>query len=675
MRLLLLPGIWLLNRLRYPRKFLLIALILMAPLLTVGYLLQNDMADRAAFIAQEREGLGYLNGLRKPLELLQQHRGLAAGLLAGDKRFAPRLTAKTQAVDTAMEQLVKARQVAVGGRDVAQAVQRLQAQWQALKTDMPSLDSAGSFQRHTALISDLLALIDQVAEDTNLDLDASLESYYLVDLVVHRFPELAEAMGQARGLGAAMAARGARDQATAIRLAVKQDRLDEHLKALEHDASRAQALRPELAVQLGPVLEQAKTRVRAFGDMLETRLLGSSGISASADEIFATSTQAIDAVFKAYDQLVPALDTVLADQQGHFSRIRWLAVSAMGLALLVIVYFFIAFYLSVMDSIDQIEQASGRLAAGDLTARFRLHSRDELNDVAGALNGMAEGFERVVKQVIQSTQQVASAAEELSVVTEQTAGGVARQRADTDQVASAMSEMSATVREVAGTTSQAAEAATGAREEASAGHAVLQQSIEAVTDLSQAMEEAASVIEALARQSDEIGGVLDVINAIAEQTNLLALNAAIEAARAGESGRGFAVVADEVRSLAGRTRHSTEEIQGMIERLQQGSGRAVEVIEGGRRHTAQTVEKAHRTGEALEAVLQRVATISDMSTQIASATEQQSSVAEEMSRNINSIADVSEQTATASEQTAQASQDMSRLSQELMQMVSHFVVA
>lgn len=228
---------------------------------------------------------------------------------------------------------------------------------------------------------------------------------------------------------------------------------------------------------------------------------------------------------------------------------------------------------------------------------------------------------------------------------------------------------------MADNTNSAADSANTAHAEAQSGHAELNEMISKVASLADALEKAGQVIRDLQDKSKEIGSVLDVINGIAEQTNLLALNAAIEAARAGESGRGFAVVADEVRSLAGRTQNSTEEIQSTIERLQKGADEAVQAVEDSRTRSGESVDMAHTTGRALESVLQQVAAINDMNTQIASATEQQTSVAEEMSRNVNSISDVAEEAATASEQTAESSQNLSKLSQELLESVSHFRVA
>ena len=178
----------------------------------------------------------------------------------------------------------------------------------------------------------------------------------------------------------------------------------------------------------------------------------------------------------------------------------------------------------------------------------------------------------------------------------------------------------------------------------------------------------------LQQESNKIGSVMDVIKAVAEQTNLLALNAAIEAARAGEAGRGFAVVADEVRGLAQRTQKSTEEIEGLVAGLQNGTQQVAAVMNNSRSLTDSSVELTRKAGVSLENITRTVSNIQSMNQQIAAAAEEQSAVAEEISRSIINVRDVSEQTATASDETAKSSVELARLGSQLQQMVSHFRV-
>ena len=310
----------------------------------------------------------------------------------------------------------------------------------------------------------------------------------------------------------------------------------------------------------------------------------------------------------------------------------------------------------------------------DLSRRAPITARDEIGATAEAYNKMLEVFHDLIRQIGGSTAQVATAAEEMSSVSEQTNAAIDNQRGQTEQAATAMNEMSATVQEVARNAAEAAKGGEQADSEANRGKAVVGQVMDSIQDLAGEVSRGAEVVHALESESENIGTVLDVIRGIAEQTNLLALNAAIEAARAGEQGRGFAVVADEVRTLASRTQSSTEEIQQMIERLQGGAKEAVSAMSSGQEKAGSTVERAEAAGQALEAISRAVGGIRDMNTQIASAAEEQNAVTEEVNRNVTAISDLSHQTAEGSQQTARASEELARMATELQGMTGRFKV-
>ena len=326
----------------------------------------------------------------------------------------------------------------------------------------------------------------------------------------------------------------------------------------------------------------------------------------------------------------------------------------------------------IARSVAELEQATTRLADGDLTVQVDERSEDEFGHISVAFNRMCARFKQSLGAVSASTAQLAAAAEELSAVSEQTSQGIGQQQSGTDQVATAMHEMTATVQEVARNTATAADAARQADGVAKSGTAEVQQTTEAIGALAAEVDRAAQVIQKLSEDSKSIGVVLDVIRAIAEQTNLLALNAAIEAARAGEQGRGFAVVADEVRTLASRTQQSTQEIQEMIARLQAGAGEAVKVMVHGRSQAQTCVGQAGRAGAAFDSIARAVSRITDMSTQVAGAVEEQSAVAEDINRNIVSISQISAQTAAGARQTAAASGELAQLAAQLQSLVGQF---
>ncbi len=311
-------------------------------------------------------------------------------------------------------------------------------------------------------------------------------------------------------------------------------------------------------------------------------------------------------------------------------------------------------------------------AKGDLVTKYSIAGKDEFSWMSWELTCARNEVAKLVNQLMGNSSQLAAAAEEMSTITTQSKKGVTNQEIEIGQVVTAMNDMSGKVHYVARHASEAASAAHEADEQSTSGNEVVQAVVGTINDLAADVERAGVVIEKLKADSMEIGTVLDVIRGIAEQTNLLALNAAIEAARAGEQGRGFAVVADEVRTLASRTQQSTEEIQQMIARVQDGTSEAAKAMEHGRATATASVEQASQAGASLALITQSIENIRAMNMQIATAAEEQSSTAEEINRSVVNISEISHETAQGAEQTAAASDELAGLALQLQGLVGRF---
>ena len=320
-----------------------------------------------------------------------------------------------------------------------------------------------------------------------------------------------------------------------------------------------------------------------------------------------------------------------------------------------------------------LEQAE-QVANGDLTSRldYSRFSHDEIGTLARAFGKMQGNLRALVEEMGRAVSQVSSATEEVSAIAGQSASGQQTQQNDITYLATAMNQMSSTVGEVSRSTTQAASAAQQANREAMAGGQIVQETLKAIQVVANEVQHVTEVVHELEQDSTRIGVVLEVIGSIAEQTNLLALNAAIEAARAGEQGRGFAVVADEVRTLAKRTQQSTQEINSIIATLQKRGQEAVQATQKGQDLVEECVTKAAQAGSSIESIAAAVADISDMNTQIATATEEQSSVAEDLNRNIVNINQVSHEIGEAASQTATACKDLSALAHHLSELSQRF---
>ncbi|MFO7809674.1 methyl-accepting chemotaxis protein [Guyparkeria sp.] len=327
---------------------------------------------------------------------------------------------------------------------------------------------------------------------------------------------------------------------------------------------------------------------------------------------------------------------------------------------------------SVVRPIDEAVKIADQIASGDLAVTPHSEAKDETGQLIRRLGATVARLREIMGDISNGSSQLAAATEEMSAVSEQTKAGAEKQRDETSQVATAITQMSSAVEEIARNMQSVNDSATETDDRARAGMEAMDDNMRAMQSLSDDMQRAGEVIRDVNTHSDSIGSVLDVIGGIAEQTNLLALNAAIEAARAGEQGRGFAVVAEEVRSLANRTQDSIGEIEQMIEKLQSGVREAVGVMERSSESARDTLDRTGHTQGLLDEIAQSVRQITDLSTQVASAVEEQTAVTEEINRNAVNIDQVSNESLDAIEQINTASADLARLAASLSEMVGQF---
>ncbi|BCX65803.1 methyl-accepting chemotaxis protein [Pseudomonas izuensis] len=358
-----------------------------------------------------------------------------------------------------------------------------------------------------------------------------------------------------------------------------------------------------------------------------------------------------------------------ADQYASaFSLVITLLVIATGLTLL------LAWLLtnSITKPIANALNAAEQIAEGNLTRPITVDGEDEAGRLLQAMSRMQDKLRDTLQRISGSATQLASAAEELNSVTDESARGLTQQNNEIEQAATAVNEMTSAVEEVARNAVSTSEASKNATTSAGDGRDLVQETVSAIERMSADVQSTATLISDLANESRDIGKVLDVIRGLADQTNLLALNAAIEAARAGEAGRGFAVVADEVRALAHRTQQSTSEIERMIGSIQSGTEHAVDSMRNSTERAESTLNIARGAGMSLDTINSAIVEINERNLVIASAAEEQAQVAREVDRNLVNIRDLSVQSATGANQTSAASSELSRLALDLNNMVGRF---
>ncbi|RJQ57463.1 MAG: methyl-accepting chemotaxis protein [Stygiobacter sp.] len=330
---------------------------------------------------------------------------------------------------------------------------------------------------------------------------------------------------------------------------------------------------------------------------------------------------------------------------------------------------------AVVAPLHESSEVLNKIAAGDLTARMVGNYSGDFESIKENINHLAESFNNALSDVSAAIQATASASSEISSSAEEMAAGAQEQSSQTSEVASAVDEMTKTIMDTTQNASSASETAKNAGSIAKEGGRVVSETIQGMNRIASVVKESAETVHQLGKSSDQIGEIVQVIDDIADQTNLLALNAAIEAARAGEQGRGFAVVADEVRKLAERTTKATKEIANMIKQIQKDTSEAVISMTSGTVEVERGKELADEAGKSLSQIITGAQQVVDIVTQVAAASEEQSSAAEQISKNLEAINHVTNESATGIQQIARASEDLNRLTINLQELISRFKIS
>ena len=415
---------------------------------------------------------------------------------------------------------------------------------------------------------------------------------------------------------------------------------------------------PRLANNQGALLSRARGWVE----------LDAASVTGSDDLIGAEVIERADGQRLAVLAHAPSLIQLLFERAPGYA----LVVALLMLILLGASQLLIRFLLSHLNTLKDVMLQVER--SGDLSARVPLESRDEVGQMASAFNAMQAGYQRIVGIVAQSAASLDEGSERLAVSMREVRQGMLAQQSETEQAATAINEMSATVHHIAQHTADTRDQSKTAEQLAHSGQQVVNKVALSIAGLSSGVQQTAQMIEQLAADSQKISGVVSEIHGIAEQTNLLALNAAIEAARAGEMGRGFAVVADEVRALAARTQNSTAEVGSMLSRLTQGVAEAVVAMEQTKRSCQAAADTTGQVTGGLDSMADSVVQIHDLSSQIATAAEEQSRVTEEINRNMVSIRDMLNLLVQNGSQTEQSAASLLGSNRQLLALVRRFKV-
>ncbi|NYS41290.1 methyl-accepting chemotaxis protein, partial [Pseudomonas syringae pv. actinidiae] len=581
------PGISLTNRLRFPAKFAVLAVIIVIPLVILGMRVFSNLNSRIDSVEQERVGREYLLTVTPILRLSMLQRAHTNRLLSGDASAAQDLANNRNQLETAFNNLSDMDARKGPELETENRVQRLRESARSLMEGVkPGLSPDDLFAQWNEQLAQTLNFIYYVSATSGLVLDDDAATLFLIDLSTIRMPREINVAGQVRGITAGISTgqgltasmRGSLDSLLKLELLFRGE-LEQSVRLLKRRS-------PELANRINDPIATATTAMDSFRNELQAYVKGPDFSAQKGSGVGAQGNVVVAALYKAQDEIQVALQDQLNSRYTSLLELRQMMIAMCVIVGLLLLYAFSSIYRALRIAIDSLLGVTRRLADGDLSARVQVVSKDEVADIGNGLNLMAEAFSSSISHMDRTSYELSDVAARLGTSIGLAKQSMNAQQAETEQVATAINEMTASVADVAQNTEGAASAADEANTASRNGLRIMHQAHTTIQALADEVEVSAQKVQALALHSQSIGGVIQVISTIADQTNLLALNAAIEAARAGEQGRGFAVVADEVRTLASRTQASTEEIRSIIQQLQSATDAAVQQMQAGQ-HKAQ----------------------------------------------------------------------------------------
>lgn len=674
MKALIAPGMLLISRLSFANKFILISLLFFVPLVWLSYTVIHSAWQKIEITHSQRKGLELLNQTQQTLQAAERFRDsrlIAAYQMGGD--YANRADEHFKALQKTVDELGEIDAHFTNDEAYTKPLSELQAAIKKARNVSVSNEASmeATFGNINALVIGVRNVEKAILQLSGLSQDSNPETKSMIDFAIRDLFPYAEVLGKLRGIGGYSLTQNYLNSATANELDDIMGKLYDIQPLLLKNAKLMVPTRYQNLQKEAEDFSQALTTVL---QSVDRNIIGATDLNKPWSEFVDETTQVIDRKFFIATGLLDAVDARLGSRQDDESGKLNLISAAIAFVMLLIIYLYSAFYLSLRTSIDKLVEATDRMAEGDMRISMTVATRDELGHLTERFNATAARIRNLIAAVQTTSSEVKEQTEGVSRITQVTSDAITQQMQETEQAASAITEMSSNFNEVADFSSQAENAAQSANEEASTGRQKVKQTLADINSLAHEINSTAEVIDQLAKDSANISQVLVQIKGIAEQTNLLALNAAIEAARAGEHGRGFAVVADEVRSLSQRTHQSTEEIEEMIAKILSGVDNAVSAMADSHKMAGNTVTESKQVEAALEAINEKISTIVEMNSHIAEAVKQQAMTAEDIDRNIVGISRVAEDNVKNAKETTQASLAMSGKVNELAHMLTSFKI-
>lgn len=654
MTFILKPAIHLSNSLRFKAKFLLLALMFYIPLLVCFSWI---ISDQLALLKQYKHEIQGFESIEIVLELEQK---------IADTRTKPE---NISSIANQIRQLQSALASVDEFSQPSSQSSKLLSQWQKNQDALTS----DNFSLYHDFYSQTLSLRENIAALSGLTRESDVISYYLMEAGEQHLPSLQEYIVRYNDLVAQIIEDGFSAESYTLVVALN-SRLSEFTSKFSKTINQLARVAPD---ELGGHIQSARTLIKAIEEyqlQINNQVIEPDEIGMSLSKAKDLASDNVKAIknykYNTNTYLVERITTL----QNNSAQSMWLLSFIIILVIVGSVYLLMAIYVSLRSNVNAINLASEKLGNGDFTEVLSVSSKDELGDIGRSFVQMQEKIQQLLFSFEGDVDELRNAASNIYQLTDNMQKNISAQQQETHSVVDAINQVSDSVKTIADNTHGAQELTELASENVTKGQTIVKDTGDTISDISKEVNTSASVINALAENSSEIAGFVNVIREIADQTNLLALNAAIEAARAGEQGRGFAVVADEVRTLASRTQDSTAEIQRIIEQLQKGANESVVAMEQGVKKAELGVEKTEEVQNTFTEVTNNVENIVNATIEISAAVTQQKEMVIGIDENTTNIANGADEVMQSANKAAEAGHNLSTLADHLSNQLAQFTL-
>ncbi|WP_416398452.1 methyl-accepting chemotaxis protein [Allohahella sp. A8] len=664
------------NQLKLVYKFSLISILFVIPIAILTYALVSQILADLDAVERELQGVEAVADARQMLRAAQDYRDFqTAATMRAESDIVPSAKQKQKQLESALAHLQQQAYTFDVDGVVAESIDALETTWQGIKSENKGFTSIGQqSDYYEAIIRQSRRLLSLIKQASLISFDPATQIQILDGFSEKQLVPATVLVSKGRAVSYYALIEGTvgYDVSEFANSVLDQLFISGRQFATEVESISLSA--PSLKANYEGDFSEAQQTLTAVAELIDGEIVTPMVLEGSWRDLDGRFTAHLDRLYQLDEALYDTIESVLQTRYAESQTTLYTLFGVLLSLLLVIVYLYMGFFVSVKTTVNHFGKAARRVAEGDLTVNLSSPNKDELGNLSVEFNNMTSRVHSLMTLLAQNTVEVGGQASRVNQLAVDSDVASKQQMEETHAISESMHQMVEAVSEVAVSSQSASDAAHQADNEAQQGRVVVDRTLATIRKLAAEISDSVSIINRLEKDSENISQVLVEIKAIAEQTNLLALNAAIEAARAGEQGRGFAVVADEVRTLSQRTQRSTEEIESMIVQLQTGVKDAVESMQGSHKVTDETVKQSELVSEALQKIVGSVATIVDMSQQIAQAAEEQSAVAKAIDGNISLISDLGMTSASNVNDTLASSQELTRLTETLKTHLATFKI-